>query len=468
MEISTIAKELSDIERNAISALNEADPKTAGQLAEEAGIGIDSARRASEWLKEKGLASVSETSLEKLKLSPAGSSSLSKGLPEKMFIEAIAKNNGRAELNQLKKDSLLNEPEFNVAIGIAKRNAWISIRRENEKIILELTGLEKNIIDGKYALEKALRAVKENTFDEKEFSGELKELIRRGLAEKEISVEREIRLTENGAKVKELLPSLGKRSFDIKGKAPRIIVGKRHPYLKFLRKIRSRLVELGFRQMESPLITQEFYNFDVLYQPQNHPARAWTDTYQLKKPSKGLLPDKKVVDAVASAHENGGNTGSTGWGYKWNPEIAMRLMPSAHGTAHSARQLVKGIEVPGKYFAIARCYRPDIIDASHLIEFNQVEGFIVGKELNFRHLLGMLKEFATEIAGAEEVRFYPDYYPFTEPSVQLSAKHPKLGWIEFAGAGLFRPEMTQTLGIKEPVIAWGIGADWLRDSKVVE
>jgi phenylalanyl-tRNA synthetase alpha chain len=136
-------------------------------------------------------------------------------------------------------------------------------------------------------------------------------------------------------------------------------------------------------------------------------------------------------------------------------------MPAAHGTAHSARQLAKGIELPGKYFAIARCYRPDVVDASHLIEFNQMEGIIAGKGLNFRHLLGMLRDFALEFGKAEEVRFLPDYYPFTGPSVQLSAKHPRLGWIELGGAGIFRPELTLPLGTKEPVIAWGLGIDRL-------
>jgi len=136
-------------------------------------------------------------------------------------------------------------------------------------------------------------------------------------------------------------------------------------------------------------------------------------------------------------------------------------MPAAHGTAASARQLVKGVEVPGKYFSVARCYRPDVIDATHLSEFNQMEGFIVDKNFNFRHLLGMLKQFAVEIAGAEEVKFYPDYYPFTEPSVQLSAKHPQLGWIEFGGAGIFRPEMTEQLGIEGKCLAWGLGIDRL-------
>jgi len=69
--------------------------------------------------------------------------------------------------------------------------------------------------------------------------------------------------------------------------------------------------------------------------------------------------------------------------------------------------------------------------------------------------------FAVEVAGAEKVKFFPDYYPFTEPSVQLSAKHPEMGWIEFAGAGIFRPELTHPLGVAQPVLAWGLGIDRL-------
>ena len=78
-----------------------------------------------------------------------------------------------------------------------------------------------------------------------------------------------------------------------------------------------------------------------------------------------------------------------------------------------------------------------------------------------KNLLGMLKQFAKELAGATEVRFNSDYFPFTEPSVQISAKHPKLGWVELAGAGIFRPEFTKSLGIKEPVLAFAFGVDRL-------
>jgi phenylalanyl-tRNA synthetase alpha chain len=215
---------------------------------------------------------------------------------------------------------------------------------------------------------------------------------------------------------------------------------------------------MGFIEMRGPTIETEFWNFDALYQPQNHPARDWWSTYRMKQPKFGLLP-KKFVGVVKKAHEKG-VAGSTGWGYKWDPRIAMQLMPRAHCTCLSARTLASKPKIPGKYFAIARCFRPDVIDASHGVEFNQVEGIVLG-EVNFKNLLGLLKQFAEEIAGTEKVRFIPDYFPFTEPSAQLSAKHPELGWIEFGGSGIFREELTYPLGIKVPVLAWGLGIDRL-------
>jgi len=149
-----------------------------------------------------------------------------------------------------------------------------------------------------------------------------------------------------------------------------------------------------------------------------------------------------------------------GWKYKWDYEKASRVLLMSQGTALSASHLPK-VKIPGKYFSLAKVFRPDVVDATHLLEFYQLEGIICDKSLNFRNLLGLLKQFATEIAGAEQVKFYPDYYPFTEPSVQMSAKHPQLGWVELGGAGIFRKQVTRPFGIKEPVIAWGIGIDRL-------
>jgi phenylalanyl-tRNA synthetase alpha chain len=237
--------------------------------------------------------------------------------------------------------------------------------------------------------------------------------------------------------------------------------GKRQPYRAFLDEVKRKLLALGFREMSGPLIETEFWNFDALYQPQNHPARDWAATYSLAWPSYGKLPAKKLVARVKAAHERGWTTGSTGWGYRWSARAAARLMPRAHGTCLSARTLAAGVLVPGKYFAIARCYRPDVMDVMHLIEFNQVEGIVVDESLTFRHLLGILKLFALEFGKARKVRFFPAYFPFTEPSVELFARHPELGWVELGGAGIFRPELTEPLGVHVPVIAWGLGVDRL-------
>jgi phenylalanyl-tRNA synthetase alpha chain len=123
--------------------------------------------------------------------------------------------------------------------------------------------------------------------------------------------------------------------------------------------------------------------------------------------------------------------------------------------------LSKELEIPGKYFSIVRCYRPEVLDKIHLTEFNQVEGIVADENLNLRDLLGVLEKFAIEIAGADKVKFNPDYFPFTEPSVELSAYKKDYGWIEFGGSGIFRPEVTMPLGIHVPVIAWGLGIDRL-------
>ena len=101
------------------------------------------------------------------------------------------------------------------------------------------------------------------------------------------------------------------------------------------------------------------------------------------------------------------------------------------------------------------------MDKTHLSEFNQVEGIVVDENLTLRDLLGVLAKFAKEIAGADKVRFKPDYFPFTEPSVELSAYKEGYGWVEFGGSGIFRPEVTLPLGVKVPVIAWGLGVDRL-------
>jgi phenylalanyl-tRNA synthetase alpha chain len=445
-------KELSEIERRLLLVLLK-ESISLEDASVASGIPMDSVRRACAWLNEKGFAVLSEKEFDKFVLTPAGEKALSSGMPENILLESLSRLGGKASFADLERASQLSKQEFMAALGINKRRAFVVISSG----VIEETGVAKE--QESFSEQNFLRDIVDGKNVPSEF---LFELQRRGLVEKKLVVERKIKISSDGEKAVALLSSEKvSRVFDVSAPVPKIFSGKKSPYIQFLNQIRSKLVALGFKEMDTKLIVTEFFNFDVLYQPQNHSARTWTDTYQLKFPKRGSLPEKKIVDAVKSAHENGGKSGSKGWGYSWSGDVASKLMPSAHGTAHSARQLVAGIDVPRKYFAIARCFRPDVLDATHLIEFNQLEGFIVGEQLNFKHLLGMLKDFAVNIAGAEKVKFFPDYYPFTEPSVQLSAKHPEMGWIEFAGAGMFRPEMLDNLGIKGEAIAWGMGIDRL-------
>ena len=249
------------------------------------------------------------------------------------------------------------------------------------------------------------------------------------------------------------------RKYTISLRAPRIGTGKKHPYREFLDTVKTKLVSMGFQEMRGSLVETEFWNMDALFMPQFHPARDIHDVYFVKEPTHAAHIAEPFLSRVTKAHESGGATGSTGWGYTFDSQRAKRLVLRSQGTAVSARTLAAAPEVPGKYFSIARCFRYDQVDATHATDFFQVEGIMLGDNINFRTLLGLLNLFAREVAQAKEVKFLPAYFPFTEPSVELHVRHPRLGWMELGGAGLFRPEVALPLGVTVPVIAWGLGLD---------
>lgn len=249
------------------------------------------------------------------------------------------------------------------------------------------------------------------------------------------------------------------RKYNIQLPPARISGGALHPYKAFLDEVKFKFVSMGFAEMRGPLVESEFWDMDALFMPQFHPAREIHDVYFVKgQPHDQTIP-KATIDCVAAAHETGGASGSRGWRYAFDSERTRRLILRSQGTSVSARTLGEGPQNPGKYFSIARCFRYDQVDATHAPDFFQVEGIVLGAEIHFRTLLGLLTLFAKEVARAEDIKFLPAYFPFTEPSVEMHVRHPKLGWMELGGAGLFRPEVTGPLGVDVPVIAWGLGLD---------
>ncbi len=268
---------------------------------------------------------------------------------------------------------------------------------------------------------------------------------------------------EIGALTPELLASGGWknrnfRSYNINMPPKRELPGRRNPYCEYLESVKDRLVSLGFEEFDGPLVETEFWNGDALFMPQFHSARDIHDVYYLKNPSHAGEIEQPWLDQVAKTHEDGWQTGSKGWGYDFDRDFTRRLVLRSQGTVLSAKQLTKA-KVPGRYFGVVRCFRYDQVDATHGSDFYQTEGIVLSENVNFRTLLGLLKLFAVEVAGATEYKFVPAYFPFTEPSIEVHIKHPVLGWFELGGSGIFRPEVTKPLGIDVPVLAWGLGID---------
>ena len=249
------------------------------------------------------------------------------------------------------------------------------------------------------------------------------------------------------------------RPYHIALRPPRIATGKKHPYRSFLDTVKITLVSMGFEEMRGPIVENEFWNMDTLYMPQFHTARDIHDVYFVKEPAYSSAIPEPYISQVAQTHRDGWTTGSRGWGYSFNEKRTRRLVLRSQGTAVSSRTLASKPKIPGKYFSIARCFRYDQIDTTHATDFFQTEGIVLGNTITFQTLLGLLTLFAQEMVHATKVKFAPAYFPFTEPSVELHVEHPKLGWMELGGAGLLRPEVTYPLGVKVPVIAWGLGLD---------
>ncbi len=248
------------------------------------------------------------------------------------------------------------------------------------------------------------------------------------------------------------------RPYNLSIRPPRRVAGRRNPYREFLDFVRRKLIGLGFEEMRGGLVESEFWLMDALFMPQFHAARDIHDVYSVKEPTHVAAIEQETAERVAAAHAQGGETGSRGWGYDFNHDSSRRLLLRSQGTVLSARKL-RQAKVPGKYFGIARCFRPDEVDATHAADFYQCEGIVLGDDIDFVTLLGLLRLFAEQVAKATEVVFAPAYFPFTEPSVEIHVKHPDLGWMELGGAGIFRPELTWAQGVEVPVIAWGLGLD---------
>ncbi|UCE16509.1 MAG: phenylalanine--tRNA ligase subunit alpha [Candidatus Bathyarchaeota archaeon] len=475
--------ELREHEQKTLLALQKLGGKApVDEVVKASGLAHAAVMRAALSLTAKKLAQTHERKQTVIKLNEEGKQYAKKKLPERHLIDSLVKLGGKAPIEKVAENAHLAKKFIPIALGWLQRKGWATIE-DKERV---LKALKRKPAEG--TDEKLISFLNEkSSFIVEKLSKNLQSAVAvlrgRKLVEIRDKMLREIELTSVGQKlvkkqlliveeVSQLKPELivsGKwrqvrlRKYNIEAPVAVTWSGKKHPYARFLDELKEKLVALGFKEMRGPLIELSFFNFDSLYTPQDHPAREIFGVYYVKSPKYGKVDTyKPAVENVKKTHETGWKTGSTGWGYHFSLRDTQRLLLRAHGTALSVRTLLsKDLEIPGKYFAVARCYRPDMVDKTHLSEFNQVEGIIAGEDLTLRDLLGVLERFAIDIAGVDKVKFRPDYFPFTEPSVELVAYKKDYGWLEFGGSGIFRPEVTLPLGVKVPVLAWGLGVDRL-------
>ena len=475
--------ELRELERKTILVLHQLDGKASVEdLVKKSGLSDSAVMRAAVNLQDKKLVTVCADLKTIAALNEEGRTYAKKGLPERRVVDALRKLGGSATLGDVAREAGLENRFIPIVLGWLQKKRWTSFDAKTKT--LRLVGVQPEGSD-----EQLLKMIeKEGHAVSEDLDGELLDAVRvlkgRKLLELNERTTRIVELRQAGRaavqkglkgveeEATQLTPdliisekwrSVKLQKYNIQAEVARTWPGKKHPYMVFLDEVKGKLVELGFKEMRGTNAETSFFNFDALYTPQDHPAREIFDVYFLRKPKYGDIgASKRILEHVKETHENGWKTDSTGWRYRYSLKESKRLILRGHGTCLSARTLLRrDLEIPGRYFSIARCYRPDVPDKTHLTEFNQVEGIVVDENLNLRDLLGILTTFAVEIAKADKVRLRPDYYPFTEPSVELSAYKEGYGWIEFGGSGIFRPEVVMPLEIDVPVIAWGLGIDRL-------
>ncbi len=439
------------------------------------------------WLESKGVVALSETSTrEVVTLTETGSRYAANRTPELQILAELRAGKHLTIKDLQNGHGDLEAPEVSSAIGALKECGAVIILQGG---VLDAGDPAKAAPFDKVM--EAIRALQSGPQDIEQIDPVHRDIIRqlhrkraksKGVFRIDPKVSRAFALTNPGRDIRRRLREAPKtaeeisaltpemlqngswrtkafRKYNIHLRPPRVTLGKKHPYRQFLDQVKFKLVAMGFEEMRGPLIETEFWNNDALFMPQFHPARDIHDVYFVKDPQYAHPIEEPFLERVSRTHHSGWESGSKGWRYVFDETRARRLVLRSQGTAVSARTLASGPKIPGKYFSIARCFRYDQVDVTHATDFFQIEGIVLGEGIHFRALLGLLELFAREVALAEEIKFLPAYFPFTEPSVEIHVRHPKLGWMELGGAGLFRPEVRLPLGVNVPVIAWGLGLD---------
>jgi len=458
------APALHPIERSILRALSDND-SNADSLSASTDLSIDQVRRGIEWLKFKNLISISESSTSQVHLASEGVAAAAAGLPERRLVNAIKE--GKLTIEQVLASRAIKNEEVNAAIAGARRNQWIQL--VEGKMITTPMAEKQSAEETFLANLKSGTEIANLTESEKKIVDQLKK--RPNYIEIKEEKESKISLTEAG---RMLLPTLeegqaerrltsemitsGKwketrfSALDVEAPAPAVYPGRRHPLIDIIEEVKEIFVGLGFAEIDGPMVQSGFWNFDALFTPQDHPAREMQDTFYVSGQRQAVPATADQKRKVADVHKNG-------WGGRWDVKEAERVVLRTHTTPVTLQHLANVRPEVGRYFSVGRVFRNEKVSYKHLVEFHQVEGVATAPKASLRDLMGLQKEFYAKM-GIKKVKFWPTFFPYTEPSLQSMVYNEKLDkWVELFGMGIFRPEVTKPLGIKNPVLAWGGGLE---------
>lgn len=457
------------------------------ELAAEAGLSADQVRRGAEWLRHKGLADVSARSEAVVSLGPAGRSAVAagtrQGLPERRLL-GLLKEAGGGPVPAKDLQGMMG-PDFGPAIGIARKGRWAQAGAGGA-VSLVAGGAalaDRALAPLEEALERLAKAGEQGipAGQLAGISGPIDALRRRpGYIAERASKSRTVRLTGRGRRAGSAAgtSSGSSEAIDVEAKVPAALPARIHPLTETIELVRDAFVALGFAEITGPHVQPSFWNFDALFTPQDHPAREMQDTFYVAgsagegtggrggegrgvKDSEGSRPamygaapaPARHMQAVSAAHEQG-------WGYRWSAAESRKAVLRTHTTCVTVRHLAENRPDQARVFSLGRVFRNEKASYKHLAEFHQVEGVVVGAEASMRSLMGILERFYS-MMGMQTVRFWPTFFPYTEPSLQAMAYSERHGkWVELFGMGMLRREVTEPLGMGGArVLAWGGGIE---------
>jgi phenylalanyl-tRNA synthetase alpha chain len=293
---------------------------------------------------------------------------------------------------------------------------------EQAKDLKSLEGVYRRYLGRKGELTKILRFLKDLPEKKRKERGKLANQIKREIEETIKAKSKKLQASSFKFQDKEWL--------DVT--APGILPpeGHFHPITLVQRQIEDIFQSMGFSVVDGPEMETEYYNFDALNTPPEHPARELTDTFWLK------LPAEKDRGWLLRTHTS---------------PMQVRYMKKHNPPLR--------IIVPG------RCFRHEATDASHDVQFYQAEGLMVGQDVSMAHFKGIIEGFLKGFFGPEvKMRLRPSHFPFTEPSFEVDIKRKGKDWLEIMGAGMVHPNVFKAAGYvsgRWQGFAFGVGLDRL-------